>query len=213
MFFICVYGICPYCYAAGDYDYSGELTQEEIRSALKQAAELGARKIVILGGEPLLYPHLREMIRFIRSLDMGVEIFTNGSLMTRELAEFFFAENCRLVVKLNTLDKTLHDRLTGHRNSLELSQNALRLLRGAGYDSRPGMLCATTVLSSANLASDKEYHHDNNGYDDHKGYDTNSNPNFRSQRQALQVMSAKFIVRVVISNRDMLQSITSLENT
>lgn len=142
---------CPYCYAAGNYDYSNELTKDEIRSTLAQAAELGARKIVILGGEPLLYPYLQEMIRFIRSLDMGVEIFTNGSLVTRELAEFFFAENCRLVVKLNTLDKVLHDRLTGHRNSLELSQNALRLLRGAGYDSRPGMLCATTVLSSSNL--------------------------------------------------------------
>lgn len=81
---------CPYCYAAGDYDYSNELTKDEIRSTLAQAAELGARKIVILGGEPLLYPYLQEMIRFIRSLDMGVEIFTNGSLVTRELAEFFF---------------------------------------------------------------------------------------------------------------------------
>ena len=41
---------CPYCYAAGDYDYSNELTKDEIRSTLAQAAELGARKIVILGG-------------------------------------------------------------------------------------------------------------------------------------------------------------------
>ncbi len=145
---------CPYCYAASDdTDYSGELTDGEIRSAIRQAAELGARKIVILGGEPLLYPGLEEMIRFIRDLKLGVEIFTNGSLITRERAEMLFRNDCRVVVKFNTFDPEMHDRLTGRKNSLATAMRALDLLEEAGYGTAEDMLCATTVLTSENLDS------------------------------------------------------------
>ena len=51
-----------------------------------QAKELGARKIIILGGEPMLYPPIIEMIQFIRGLDMDVELFTNGTNITPEMA-------------------------------------------------------------------------------------------------------------------------------
>ena len=52
----------------------------------RQAKELGARKMIVLGGEPMLYPHIMEMIRFIRGLDMDIELFTNGTEMTPEMA-------------------------------------------------------------------------------------------------------------------------------
>lgn len=104
---------CPYCYAVDEsMDYSTEMSPDEIRNAIEQARELGARKIVILGGEPLVYPKLREMIRFIVSLGMGAEIFTNGALMTEELADFFYKQGCRVVVKLNSFNAEVHDRLT-----------------------------------------------------------------------------------------------------
>ncbi len=142
---------CPYCYASADAGGSPELSDAEIQDVLRQAAALGARKIVILGGEPMLDPELEEKIEWIDALGMGVEIFTNGSLMTEERAAFFFRKNCRIVVKLNTLNPALHDELTGHRDSLALSLKTIRLLKEAGYGSSDGMLCAATVLSASNL--------------------------------------------------------------
>lgn len=142
---------CPYCYAAGPADYSGEMTEEEIRSAIRQASELGARKIVILGGEPLVYPRLNEMIDYISDLGMAVELFTNGGLMTPERAAFLFSRGCRVVVKLNTFKPEIHDRMTGQKNSLSLSLRALEMLREAGYKHLRKMLCAATVLSSLNI--------------------------------------------------------------
>ena len=142
---------CPYCYAAAPVELEKELTPEEIRSAVTQARELGARKIVILGGEPLVYPKLDEMIEFISGLGMAVEIFTNGELVTQERAEFFFRHDCRVVVKLNSFREDVHDRMTGRKGSLAIALRTLERLQAAGYGKKPGMLCAATVLSSENL--------------------------------------------------------------
>ncbi len=143
---------CPYCYAAVDgADYSNEMSEEEIRSAITQAHELGARKIVILGGEPLVYPKLHDMIRYITSLGMGAEIFTNGGLMTQAHAHFFISQNCRVVVKLNSFKPEIHDELTGRKDSLKTALDALQMLQDAGYADRKKMLCAATVLSSVNI--------------------------------------------------------------
>jgi len=54
---------CAYCYLADRTAGAGELTRTEIKEVILQAKELGARKIIILGGEPTIYPHLVEMLR------------------------------------------------------------------------------------------------------------------------------------------------------
>ena len=56
---------CVYCYQEYRTAGSDELTREEIKDVLLQAKELGARKIIILGGEPSIYPHLVEMLHFL----------------------------------------------------------------------------------------------------------------------------------------------------
>ena len=61
---------CPYCYAAGKFDHEA-LTPEMAESAIRQVADLGARKIVVLGGEPLLCKNLRKYIELINSLGTG----------------------------------------------------------------------------------------------------------------------------------------------
>ena len=142
---------CPYCYATENDPPKDELSEEENRSALKQAQELGARKIIILGGEPLIYPKLTEMIDYINELDMAVEIFTNGELLTEELASFFKSRNCRMVVKFNSFKEEIHDKMTGRKGSLAIAMRTLERLQNAGYRDMPDMLCASTVLSTENL--------------------------------------------------------------
>ena len=140
---------CPYCYASGDYK-DIVLESETASSAIRQAAALGARKIVVLGGEPLLYSELEEKIELITSLGMGAEIFTNAALMTPERAKFFFEHGCRVVVKLNSLKSEVQEKLTGVPGALDKAFNAINILKAAGYDRVPGMLVASSVISSAN---------------------------------------------------------------
>ena len=140
---------CPYCYASGDYKDT-VLDSAVAADAIRQVAALGARKIVILGGEPLLYQELKEKIKLITSLGMAAEIFTNAALITPEWAEFFLEYGCRVVVKLNSLRPEVQEQLTGVPGALDKALNAIRILKASGFDRAPGQLVASSVISSAN---------------------------------------------------------------
>jgi len=142
---------CVYCYAADNPVRRDELSLEEFRDLIGQARELGARKIIILGGEPLLYPHLLEMIGFIRDLGMDVELFTNGSLMTPELAHRFFELKVRLVLKMNTLDEELQDTLAGRPGAFHEIQKALRVVQAAGYPAPERPLGVSSIICRQNI--------------------------------------------------------------
>jgi len=136
---------CLYCYAAGS---AAELPHEAAVQAIRDVAKLGARKIVILGGEPLLCRRLKEYILLAESLGVGSEIFTNASLVDEDWAQFFYEHNCRVAVKLNSLDPAVHDRLTGIPGSLEKTLRAIDILQKAGLDDQ--RLAASSVICSAN---------------------------------------------------------------
>lgn len=141
---------CPYCYAADENPQMPELSSDKLDSAIFQASELGARKIVILGGEPLLYDRLEEKIHLITSLGMGAEIFTNGSLVTPPAAEMLFRYGCRVVVKFNSLKPEIQDSMTGEKGALPAVLKAIKTLQKAGY-TIPGMLAGASVICSENI--------------------------------------------------------------
>ena len=143
---------CPYCYVPQPDYFNGELTSEEIRDVILQARALGAQKIIILGGEPTLYHGIREMIGFIRDQGLEVELFTNGSGVSPEMARFFFAHRVRVVLKMNTFDPALQDRLTGKNGAYGIIQSALRVLKEAGYPAgETAFLAVSTVICSPNV--------------------------------------------------------------
>ncbi len=141
---------CPYCYAGEPDGGLPCMSSAEIDSVIRQAAELGARKLVILGGEPLLYKELESKLDLIEALGMGTEIFTNGALLTPELGAMLFAHRARVVLKLNSLQPAVQEAMTGVPGALAKALGALDLLRQAGY-TEPGLLAASSVISSLNV--------------------------------------------------------------
>ena len=102
---------CVYCYATNNSKHENELSREEICDVIIQAKELGARKIIILGGEPMLYPHVMEMIQFIKKEELDIELFTNGTNITLPVARELLKYNVTVVLKMNTFDEKLQDML------------------------------------------------------------------------------------------------------
>ena len=142
---------CPYCYVTDNGVPEGEMTRAEIRSVLRQAKELGSRKIIILGGEPLLYPEIFEMIDFISELGMEVEMFTNGSLVTPEAAKKLYDAKVKVVLKLNSFDPEIQEKLTNEKDALGKSMTALDNLRKAGYPDKERLLAVSSVLTTLNI--------------------------------------------------------------
>ncbi|MDZ4059502.1 MAG: radical SAM protein, partial [Bacteroidales bacterium] len=94
---------CIYCYANSGDRIIDELSYEEVISAIDQAVELGARKIVVLGGgEPLCYPRIFEVLNYLHDKNVEIELFTNGMLITREAAQTFIHLGVKPVIKMNS---------------------------------------------------------------------------------------------------------------
>jgi radical SAM protein with 4Fe4S-binding SPASM domain len=143
---------CPYCYVPTEAQLRGEMSTEEHKRVLLEARDLGAGRIIILGGEPSIYPQLEEMMAFIREAGMAVEMFTNGSGITTDLARFLFENEIRVVLKMNSFDTELQDTLSGRQGAGELIRRALSNLKAAGYPGQDRFLAVSTVICRQNIA-------------------------------------------------------------
>lgn len=66
-----------------------ELTTDELKAILKEAASLGCLKVRLTGGEPLLRPDFNELYLYIKKLGIKVLLFTNATLINQEHIELF----------------------------------------------------------------------------------------------------------------------------
>ena len=89
------------------------LTFEEIERVARLFVRLGARKLRLTGGEPLLRRDLPVLVRMLAALD-GVEdltLTTNGSLLARHAGALAAAGLDRVTVSLDSLDDATFARM------------------------------------------------------------------------------------------------------
>ena len=142
---------CPYCYAGKDA-LENELTTGEIRDAITQAKGLGAKKIILLGGEPMIYPDFWAIVDFILDLGLAIELFTNGSVVTADIAKKLFEKKINVILKMNSFDKHLQDRLTGVDGSHAIIRDGLDNLKAAGYGKGGDpFLAVSTIICKQNI--------------------------------------------------------------
>jgi MoaA/NifB/PqqE/SkfB family radical SAM enzyme len=76
---------CPYCW--GPQGFENPVDTSMAVAILEKIAEVGARRIVFTGGDPLLRPDIAELIRRARDLGLEVALSTTGDELTREFLE------------------------------------------------------------------------------------------------------------------------------
>jgi radical SAM protein with 4Fe4S-binding SPASM domain len=141
---------CVYCYLDNRRSHDDELTKEELCSAIIQAKNLGAKTIIILGGEPMIYPQIMEMLQFIIKQDLDVRLFTNGSKIKRTIAKKLFDLGVTVVLKMNSFDEKTQDMLSGKKGAYRQIQSALKTLREAGYPGKKKQLIISTIICRQN---------------------------------------------------------------
>jgi radical SAM protein with 4Fe4S-binding SPASM domain len=151
---------CPFCYASAFTkkrinNLKGELSFEEIKSIILQAKNLGAKTITLGGGEPLIYPKIKELISFINSKKLIPLIFTNGLAISKELSKFLFSKNSSIIMKLNSLkEPAIHDEMVGNIKGVHAKiRKRLDILIETGFNkTKPTRLAIESVISRRNLA-------------------------------------------------------------
>jgi hypothetical protein len=76
---------CPGCFRRNNFE--GHRRLDEIKKEILQCIEMtNCSRLSISGGEPLLYPDIIEVVKFISSLRLKPIILSNGELLTPEFA-------------------------------------------------------------------------------------------------------------------------------
>ena len=77
---------CKFCYATfQDMKVLKQMKLSDAFKILDKLTNAGLKKITFAGGEPLLYKHIYEVIKYAKSIGLTTSIITNGSLLTDEL--------------------------------------------------------------------------------------------------------------------------------
>jgi len=119
--------LCTYCAVGGGKADPGELTTEELKDVLKQCYDLGAVTTSVTGmGEPLLDEKYLPITEYIHEWGMAQALFTNGTLITRDVAETLYKNGVSPVVKLNCLEPEVHDELVGLSGGYEQAWEGLQ---------------------------------------------------------------------------------------
>lgn len=111
---------CDHCYAdSGPAGSHGDMTAEDWGEVIDQLAELGARMVQFIGGEPTLHRALPDLVH--RALDRGltVEVFTNLVHLAPPLWEVFSRTGVQLATSYYSDNPEQHDQITRGRRSHE----------------------------------------------------------------------------------------------
>ncbi|MEW1550524.1 radical SAM protein [Streptomyces tsukubensis] len=110
---------CPgHCYAqAGPTAGHGTMTTDNWRRVLTEAAGLGATTVQMIGGEPLLHPHLTEIARHALDLGLRVRIYSNLYRVRAEHWLLFEHPRVSLATTVYSDDPAEHDTITGRTGS------------------------------------------------------------------------------------------------
>lgn len=122
---------CAHCYL--DHNDRGEMTTEEIKRVLSKAAEAGTFYLTLSGGEPMLRRDFPEILAHAHSLTFATKIKTNGTLVTKQIAELLLENGVHEVqISVYSHRAEAHDGITKLPGSFERSVRAINILRDVG---------------------------------------------------------------------------------
>lgn len=137
---------CPHCYAlspGGRTTRGIDLSADAALRLIDELADLGGRAVTLSGGEALLHPDLRRIIRHATSRGIDTRLLTNGTLLDREWAVFLAQHSVSVQVSLDGSTPEIHDAVRGagcQRKALR----AIGLLQEAGLGEK--IATCTTVM-------------------------------------------------------------------
>lgn len=111
---------CEFCYATEDKRIKiGNLSKENWKKIIDDAKNIGCYTVTLSGGEPLIYPHLVELVEYVVSKKMLAFTTTNGIKISEKLIkDLEKAGLCALNFSILGPQK-VHDEIVGIKGAFE----------------------------------------------------------------------------------------------
>lgn len=152
---------CIYCY---NFNHRQNTTESDFDKNLKYTSSFIVSQrptsVTISGGEPLmLFPMLKSYIVNLLRNKIRVRIFTNGSFITEEIADFCAQNNISLMVSFPSADSKVFAVITGCKHSYDSTIAGLHILQRYGVTFQPNIV--VTTLNIETLADTIVFLHTN----------------------------------------------------
>lgn len=118
---------CKYCGSKAGHAREHELTTEECLHIAKQLADIGCRRVSMIGGEVFMRPDWQTIVKALTSRNVKVSVITNGFLFSERILEDL--KQCQIESVAVSLDGTedVHDRYR-QNGSFQRVMNAIDIL-------------------------------------------------------------------------------------
>ena len=150
---------CSFCYAGtgrtnNPTHSSQEMSAAEIKEVLwKIFHQARVPSVSFSGGEPTLVPELPTLIRYAKELGMRVNLITNGTLITQDMANNLADHGLDSAqVSLEGVNAETHDMIVGQTGAYAKTLAAVTHLNAAGI-----LTHTNTTISRANLAECEQF--------------------------------------------------------
>jgi radical SAM protein with 4Fe4S-binding SPASM domain len=139
---------CLHCGSAAGDARKNELTLPELIPVLEDLRMLGAERLVLLGGEPLLHPDWEEIVTMAKAFGLRVSLISNGLAVTQTVVAALAGLGVDVVgISVDGASDEVHDRLRGAAGARTRAWAAVDRLRSAGLP-----VTVITTVMRANLA-------------------------------------------------------------
>ena len=119
---------CIYCSSNSEKKLPNELNLKEKKKIIKDAYNMGAKLIILSGGEPMLDPDFYELVEYNYSLNLITHIPTNGTLINKTNIRWLYNHNVHVMFKLNSFNKKTSDLMAGKKNSYKWVQHKNKII-------------------------------------------------------------------------------------
>src|SRR5664279_6374074 len=125
---------CVHCRCSSEMNSSeGDFTTEEGKKLLKEIADFSKPVVVLSGGEPLLRQDIFELAEYGTSLGLRVALATNGTLVTKDVAEKIkHAGIKRVSISLDGSDAATHDSFRGIPGAFDAAVYGMKNMQELG---------------------------------------------------------------------------------
>lgn len=125
---------CEHCLSDAGKADPNELSTQEAKGIIDALSAMKVFNIAFSGGEPLLRPDIFELLEYASEKRIGIDLLTNGGLITEEVIDRLEKTNIfNVQVSVDGIEDT-HDSFRGQKGSYKRALNAIDLLLRNKYN-------------------------------------------------------------------------------
>jgi MoaA/NifB/PqqE/SkfB family radical SAM enzyme len=129
---------------------SAPVSREKVAEILRSLKSMGLLKSHFSGGEAFLHPHISQIIQDAVGLGLQVNLTSNGTLITREIARMIVDSGVHSIsISLDGASAQTHDKIRGVKGAFKATVKAIGYL--AKMSKKRPVIRVNTVVTSRNV--------------------------------------------------------------